>query len=680
MHSGLLSDAIIIPKKSSGIGRCGTIESFIRLNPIALSLVIPALISGILAVYAFIRRPVVGSRVFAFLMLAICVWSVFYGLELSCLTLEGMLICTVIEYLGIATVPVLLLILTMLYMGLGKWVTTRSIILLFVIPFITILMVVTNQLHHFYYSTVGVDTLGPFPMMALTRGPWFWVHSIYSYGALLAATFILIKSLGRPEAVFRKQVIAMLIGLFVPWTVSILYVVFGIKPFGHLDLTPFAFAVTGVVVAWSMFSHGLFDIVPMAYDTVIDSIDDAIVVLDRQKRIVKYNSVAGNILELSGPDIGQSVANVWKDRPDLLKLSEADESNRIEIISRRRDSIRYYEAFAYDVEDRHKRPIGKTISLRDTTDKKKAEEALRQSEEKYRTLVENINDVFYALDNQGTITYVSPVVERLSKYRVDDLIGKPFTSIIYPDDLPGLLGSFNRLVSGHLEPWEFRVVDKDGRIIFVRTSSRPIYEDGEIVGITALITDITEQKQLEQKLVKLATHDFLTGLPNRILLLDRFSVAAALARRNKARLAVMSMDMDKLKSINDTLGHAVGDQVLKLASMRLTGIIRASDTLARIGGDEFVLVMLETNHMEGAAAMAQKILDSFKEPLPIEGHQINLSTSIGIAMYPEDAEDLETLIKKSDAALYYCKVHGRNQFKFFGDGNIPFGGNRDNLT
>jgi diguanylate cyclase (GGDEF)-like protein/PAS domain S-box-containing protein len=321
---------------------------------------------------------------------------------------------------------------------------------------------------------------------------------------------------------------------------------------------------------------------------------------------------------------------------------------------------------------------GKTIGFRsisrDITERKKAEEALKDSEEKYRTLIENINDVFYALDAQGNISYVSPVVERYTHYKVSDLIGKPFTPLIYPDDLPALLESFNRLVSGQLEPWEFRIVDKDGRVIFVRTSSRPLYENGEIVGITALMTDITERKRMEQKLEEMATHDFLTGLPNRILLTDRFTIAAALSHRNKARLAVMSLDLDKFKTINDTLGHAAGDQVLKTVATRITGLIRASDTLARVGGDEFVLVMLETKRKEDAAFIAQKILDAFAEPLLIDGHLLNLSTSIGIAVYPEDAADLETLVKKSDAAMYYSKGHGRNQFKFFSDGDVRMGG------
>jgi diguanylate cyclase (GGDEF)-like protein len=217
-------------------------------------------------------------------------------------------------------------------------------------------------------------------------------------------------------------------------------------------------------------------------------------------------------------------------------------------------------------------------------------------------------------------------------------------------------------------------VDKDGRIVFVRTSSRPIYDDGKIVGVTALMTDITERKQMEQKLEEMATHDYLTGLPNRVLLLDRFTIASAMAHRNKVRLAVMTLDLDNFKSINDTLGHAAGDQVLKKVGARLRGIIRASDTLARIGGDEFVLVMLESNHKNDALAIAQKILDAFAEPLLIDGRQVQASTSIGIAIYPEDAEDLETLIKKSDAAMYYSKGHGRNQFKFFSDGDVRVGG------
>jgi diguanylate cyclase (GGDEF)-like protein len=208
----------------------------------------------------------------------------------------------------------------------------------------------------------------------------------------------------------------------------------------------------------------------------------------------------------------------------------------------------------------------------------------------------------------------------------------------------------------------------------VETQESVIYHYGKPNSVQGVGRDITERKRLEQKLEDMATHDFLTGLPNRLLLLDRFNIAAALAHRNKARLAIMSLDLDKFKIINDTLGHDAGDQVLKAVSTRLTGTIRASDTLARVGGDEFVLVMMETNQAEDATTIAQKILDSFTEPLLIDGHQLHLTTSIGIAIYPEDAQDMEALTKKSDAAMYYSKGHGRNQFKFFSDGDVRFSG------
>jgi diguanylate cyclase (GGDEF)-like protein/PAS domain S-box-containing protein len=318
--------------------------------------------------------------------------------------------------------------------------------------------------------------------------------------------------------------------------------------------------------------------------------------------------------------------------------------------------------------------IGFRSISRDITERKQSEEALRSAEEKYRSIIENINDIFYMLDNQGNITFISPAVERLTKYEMSELIGKPVFPLVHPDDLPGLLESYNHLVSGQLVPWEFRLLDKDGRVIFVRTSRQLLYKDGKVIGITAVMTDLTERKKMEQKLEEMATHDFLTGLPNRVLLTDRFTMAAALAQRNKDRLSVMSLDLDKFKNINDTLGHEAGDQVLKTVSTRITAVIRASDTLARIGGDEFVLVMLETNHPKDATAIAQKILDSFAQPLLIGEHRVELSTSIGIATYPEDGQDMETLVKKSDAAMYYSKGHGRNQFKFFSDGDVLIGG------
>ncbi|MBN1375756.1 MAG: GGDEF domain-containing protein [Dehalococcoidia bacterium] len=226
-----------------------------------------------------------------------------------------------------------------------------------------------------------------------------------------------------------------------------------------------------------------------------------------------------------------------------------------------------------------------------------------------------------------------------------------------------------------MEDFEYSVHHVDGSWRWHTTSAVPLRDDtGTIVGVEGISRDITERKQMEQKLHEMATHDFLTGLPNRVLLIDRFIIAAALAQRNKTSIAIMSLDLDNFKPVNDMYGHDAGDHVLKMVSTRLSGIIRASDTLARVGGDEFVLVMMENNTVQHASIAAQKILDSFKTPLVVDGNDLHLTTSIGISTYPNDGEELGKLIKKSDAAMYYSKGHGRNQFKFFGDGNVWIGG------
>lgn len=310
---------------------------------------------------------------------------------------------------------------------------------------------------------------------------------------------------------------------------------------------------------------------------------------------------------------------------------------------------------------------------RDITDRKQLENALRKSEERYRTILQEMQDSYFEVDLKGNFTFVNESTCRDLGYPREELMGNSFRIIMSKEDAHTVFLAFNTVYKTD-EPSKgisSQITRKDGNTAFIEYSISLVKNgSGEAVGFRCVGRDVTERKQMEQKLEAMATHDYLTGLPNRVLLLDRFTVAAALAHRKNARLAVMSLDLDRFKPINDTLGHSAGDQVLKAVGMRLTGIIRASDTVARVGGDEFILVMLETNHINEATAIAQKILDSFKEPFTVNGHELNISTSIGIAVYPEDGQDLETLTKKSDAALYYAKGHGRSQFKFFGDGDV----------
>lgn len=177
--------------------------------------------------------------------------------------------------------------------------------------------------------------------------------------------------------------------------------------------------------------------------------------------------------------------------------------------------------------------------------------------------------------------------------------------------------------------------------------------------------DITEHKLLEHKLAEMATHDSLTGLPNRVLLNDRLVVELAKAQRNHTRLAAIMLDLDRFKHVNDMLGHAIGDQLLGAVGKRLTQLVRKGDTVSRIGGDEFVLLLPQVGRIKDAVKIAQKILAAFREPFALEDHQVHITTSIGISLFPEDGEDVKTLLGNADTAMYWVKEQGRNNYELY---------------
>jgi len=190
--------------------------------------------------------------------------------------------------------------------------------------------------------------------------------------------------------------------------------------------------------------------------------------------------------------------------------------------------------------------------------------------------------------------------------------------------------------------------------------------EGDIVGIIQNAHDITALKEAEEQIRQLAYYDTLTGLPNRRLLFDRLNHALTQARRFGRSMAVMFLDLDRFKRINDTLGHSVGDELLKQVAQRLTGCVRAGDTIARPGGDEFVIVLTEIGHSQDAARVAEKIIEALSSPVRIDAHPIYITTSIGIALYPENSsDDVEELMIKADMAMYEAKEAGRNAYRFF---------------
>lgn len=308
------------------------------------------------------------------------------------------------------------------------------------------------------------------------------------------------------------------------------------------------------------------------------------------------------------------------------------------------------------------------INLRDITERKKSLEFLRESEEKYRTILENIQEGYFEVDLAGNLIFFNDSVCDMLGYSNRETKNMNYKVFTNEDMAKKVYQAFNKVYQTGEPTREFnwQIIRKDGTGRYIEASvSLRKDSSNRPIGFKGIIRDITERKEWDKQLNYMATHDALTGLPNRTLFMDRLQMALAQCKRNRNKLAVMMLDLDHFKDINDNLGHMVGDNLLKEIGNRLTNILRHNDTVARLGGDEFVILLSDLDRMEYAAGVAKVILKALQKPFVLSDNKISSNASIGIAVYPDDCEDEESLLKKSDMAMYSVKTSGRNNYKFF---------------
>jgi diguanylate cyclase (GGDEF)-like protein/PAS domain S-box-containing protein len=300
--------------------------------------------------------------------------------------------------------------------------------------------------------------------------------------------------------------------------------------------------------------------------------------------------------------------------------------------------------------------------LADVTELKQAEQALRDSEKRYRTLFQDTRDAINITTRDGQVLDANQSFLDLFGYAREDLAGLNAKELyIDPVDRRRFQAEIEQ--RGSVRDYEVRLRKKDGtEMDCLLTSTVRRAEDGRIVGYQGFIHDITERKQVEETIRRLAYYDAVTGLPNRTLFSDRLTVAVARARRNGQRLAVMLLDLDHFKEVNDTLGHPVGDQMLQAVGERLTRLLRRSDTVCRMGGDEFLVLLEGISKMEDVDKVADAILGGLREPIVLQDHELHVTTSLGIAIYPEHGEDPDNLIRNADIAMYRAKDKGRDNY------------------
>lgn len=306
------------------------------------------------------------------------------------------------------------------------------------------------------------------------------------------------------------------------------------------------------------------------------------------------------------------------------------------------------------------------------TNLKQIKVELEKSQNQLQAIIYNAMDGIITISETGEIQGFNPAAEEIFGYSQAEIQGKN-VNMLMPDPTREKHDSY---LKRHLQTGESRIMGISGReVVALRKNGESFPMEVSISEMVlggqkyfvGIVRDITERKQAEQKIAHLAHYDYLTDLPNRALFLSTLEHSILLARRNKYKAAVLFLDLDGFKPINDTLGHDVGDLLLQGVAKRLKGTIRESDTVARVGGDEFTFVLNNIESGKAASLVADKIIAALSDPFDLKGRQCRVGGSIGISLFPDDASDLETLLRQADEAMYLAKQSGKNNYKFYPD-------------
>ncbi|MBV8516273.1 MAG: EAL domain-containing protein [Acidobacteria bacterium] len=411
---------------------------------------------------------------------------------------------------------------------------------------------------------------------------------------------------------------------------------------------------------------------------VIATTVDAVLTVDRSLLVTEWNRQAETTFGLAARDvIGQPLQPSLfpEGTMHLLRVAfERHRAGRPSRLLRRRLEIRARRAsgeeFPAEVTIA---PAGSdadftlTAFIHDISARKEAERRLEMREQRFRTIVEKSWSGVALVDAELCFCFVGSSTQHLLGYRDDELLGRSLFDFVHPRDAERTRAIFAQIVAsetgeGH---GELRFRHRDGNWVWLEGFAQNLLHETSVGAVVLNYRDVSQRKETEKQLEYRAYYDSLTALPNRLLFRDRLVNAVAHARRNRVGVAVMYLDVDHFKLINDGLGHSLGDALLAEVARRLQGALRASDTISRIGGDEFSILLPEVVNTEAMAGVARKILDSLAQPFSVEGHELIVTASIGISCFPNDGDDAETLLKCADAAMYRAKELGRNQAQLF---------------
>ena len=632
-------------------------------------LTVSGMVALLVAWLSWQRRAAPGAPALCVLMLTLAVWSLTYAVYWLSFTPETRAFWLNMTYFGVAPAPVVFFILVQFFIGRSGWLKGYVYFLLALIPALTLLFLWTDPLHGLFFGGYrSVDE-----SMIYRGGPWFYVFLIYSYGLLAVCVVLLFRAHMRSPHFYSRQTRVMLAGALLPWLANVL-LLSGWNPLPGLDLTPIAFTGTGLLFAYGLFGYRMMDLAPVGRDVLVENLDDAIVVVDTQGRIVDINPKA---MELADPGVGapfgkqmQDVFSRWVDIIPHYATFEGRTELKLE-----RAPFSYVDLRILPLRDRQGRLMGKLAIWSDISARKQADEQLRVF---FRAVEQNPVAIMIT-DPEGRIEYVNPQFVKLTGYPLEEVRGKTPRVLRSGENSEDTYKNlWQAIKSGQVWRGEILNHKKNGEMYWTNELIAPVLDGhGAVTNFVSMQQDITERKHAESELrvmntrlqVQLAEietlhdqlreeaiRDGLTRLFNRRYMEETLEREVSRVERDPQPISVVMMDVDLFKSINDTFGHQAGDAVLQTLGTMLLENTRISDIACRFGGDEMVVVMPGAS-MDVAIARAEEWRAAFSQMTFTFGEEkINTTLSLGAASFPDQARSPNELLTAADKALYWAKV------------------------
>jgi len=684
-----------------------------QLDFYVITLFCGAVVAGAVAVTAWKRPVTAGGRNLAFLMAAIFGWALTAAIEAAAVADTAKIIWSKAEYLGIATTPLLLFLFALRYSRSSAWLTPWKRVLLWTVPLATLGLAATNEWHHLIWTGFSPATDTEIHLLVYHHGPFFWIHVAYSYSLLIITTILILKTYSRARDIQRRQALALLFALPWPWLGNLVYLAGLTASAGH-DYTSLGFTLAGLFLLWGMYRLQLVDLIPVAREKVIESMGESLIVLDELGRVATINPSAHDLLaEIGAPNgnapatriIGTPASALFSSWPELAGHLMRPSAGQRELTWGEGERARFYNLQLSPLAGGTEEVSGWVAVLYDVTRLKQAETSAVLARRIAETLQEAGLALSSTLNSVETSAMILKLIQKVIPFdagaflvaegpelRLAGLEGIAECSNLIGQSYPIAGCQLCNLVVQHRRPLITESIRREDILLplpldfDVRSYlGVPIVFQDHVTGLLALYSRGTnhfaagdvrvaelfanqaaialQNARLFRQMSELAVTDNLTGLANRRGFFELAEKEAVRAHRYKRSVCMVMFDIDDFKKVNDTHGHLIGDQVLRVLASTVRRAIRATDTVCRFGGDEFLILMPEAG-LEQAMATAERLRQKISTEMVVvtAGGQFSLTISLGVvSLDGGDGETVERLIERADAAMYKAKAAGKNR-------------------